>query len=346
MLRFATKTFVMISLAALIGGCSSTGALFARSGYTITNFGSTTDALLKTALDTRTKYQEKADELEDANWLLDAPLFASAVALVTAIYYGAHQDTIAGITIGAGTIAAGRTLLKPTSRATGYFAGAKAMRCIYSKGQPFNSKTAGAELTPSGANGGNLSYLVKILGGGPPLPTPRTVGAVETMRPRPTIPITAANAAVYDAARKAYETALAAGRNALTTARKQLAAANSGVPILTVALMSVEDKVKTLLRLEPLDFGNIMSAVTASLTASATQRANILKLKKDLAGVPPASAVGNVAGAISNDITEINGLKQQTAQITGLANSVSNYPIDYLQAKTDVAACATLLGSK
>ena len=122
MLRFATKTFVTISLAALIGGCSSSGALFDRKGYTITSYGSNTKDLLDTALATRKTYQQKGDELEDANWLMDAPLFASAVGLVTALYYGAHQDTIGGIAIGAGTIAAGRTFLKPTSRATGYYA--------------------------------------------------------------------------------------------------------------------------------------------------------------------------------------------------------------------------------
>lgn len=325
------KLFMMASLAALIGGCSSPNVLFDRTGYTITSYGIDAPGLLETALTTRTVYQTKADALEDSNWWIDAPLFGAAVSMVSAVYYGASSDAIAGISIGAGTITSGRILLKPTSRATGYYAGAKAMRCVYTKGQPFTS--AGTESTSNEANGGNLSYLVSGLG-----------DAVLTLLP--VLPVeNQQNAAVYDNARKAYETAFAAGRNALTAARRQLSVAIEGVAVLRGALMEIEDKVKTLVRLQPLDFSNTVNAISASLTAAATQRADILKLRKDLAGVPKASAVGDVASSEDVDKIKIDSLKDATDIITGFADGVSNYPIDYLEAKTDVAQCATLLSS-
>jgi len=342
------KTVAMISLAALIGGCSPISPLFDRSGYRINkikSYGSSATELLATALATRTVYQEKADALEDSNWWADAPLFGAAVGLVSAIYFGGSLDTIAGITIGAGTIATGRTLLKPTSRATGYYAGAKAMRCVYAKGQPF--KSAAGESAANSASGGNLSDLIRTLGGGSVIRRGQTVkvtGAVETLRKLHTVRLPA-NAAAHDSARKAYEAAFAVGRNALTTARNQLGAANAAESTLTAVLMEVEDKVKTLVRLEPLDFGQAVTAISGSLTAAATQRADILKLRKDLAGVPAVSSIANVASPQAADQTEIDGLKQATTVITDLANAVSNYSIDYLQAKTDVAACAALLGA-
>ncbi|HEV2545793.1 MAG TPA: hypothetical protein VGU20_00490 [Stellaceae bacterium] len=305
--------------------------VFDRAGYTIPALPNDTEALLDVAKNTRKIYQDRSDALEESNWWFDIPIFALAVGAASALFAKSSADLIGGFALGAGTVALARTELQPSPRATAYAAGANAMTCVYMKGQAFKGADADIEILHA-----DSATLEREISKDTPL--------LALPSPPADDPILKELVSDFHKAKSDLQQALSAAKDALAVAQKEIQAGQSAVSTLSGTIMSIEDQVKKLVKLQPLDFGQALASLSGSLTAAANQEAAIQKARTSLAQVPAptkpkAKPEGGEPAKIADEIAE---MQTATQQLVIKSHAITSRSVSYVKIASDIQSCAGL----
>jgi hypothetical protein len=285
----------------------------------------TTTWWLYSASELGKEYQERYVYLKRVEPWFDIPLIGLAAAGAGALLFGASTNVIAGIGLGAGTLAVGRTYLNPGGTATVYLSGRGALDCVIDAARPLvKSDPVVSELRSASDN--VRTYL-------------RSAENWSASLQGETLDAELANA------KNALDAAIGAARDALNLAEAEIDAADAGPNQIATAIGRIEVLVAQGVNRTPVDFATAQSAISSAITASAAQRATLQTARDQISGQAKEAAEVKAREALLTDRapTPLETTQERTADVVQATDALLGQMPNFVDANAKVDVCSATL---
>lgn len=321
-----TRMFLLLASLAL-AGCNTVQTYVDRSGPPVPQVtGKDAGGVILVAQTFADLYVQRSSELEDATYLTDIPLLGLAVGSAAALYYGAHTDLIAGLGIGAGTVAVVDSMMAPRSRAQVYRNGAAAMNCVVEKGQALNSP----------ARLHNLQVEIARFTNGP---IKRATELLD-QRPEDDFTVVGDQEVRLKDARAALLSALQAAKRARDTALAEAETGANGGAILGAAVRAIDLQVRNALKSQPLSFSSALNTIQGAAQALGDKVASVQQTQTTLDGLRRRVSQPSTQESPTKEIEDhIAALEATTKQLVQETQILLDSLPKFTKAAQDAALC-------
>jgi hypothetical protein len=280
---------------------------------------------LHSASELATEYQDRFVYLKRVEPWFDIPIIGLAAAGVGALLFGASTNVIAGIGLGAGTLAVGRTYLNPGGTATVYLSGRRALDCVIDAARPLVAPDlVVSELRK--ASGNVRTHL-------------RQAEDWSVSLQGETLDAELANA------KNALDAAIGAARDALNLAEAETKAADAGPSQIATAIGRIEVLVAQGINRTPVDFATAQSAISSAITTSATQQATLQTARDQISGQAKDAAEAKAAAARLTDraATPLETTQLRTADLVQATDALLGSMPNFVEANAKIDVCSATL---
>lgn len=279
---------------------------------------------LHSAQDLAEKYKERYKGLKRLEPWFDFPIIGLAAAGAGALLFGASTNVVAGIGLGAGTLAVGRTYLNPGATASVYLSGRKAIDCVIDAAGPLVKAESVKETLKAKSDSVRTS-----------LRSAEIWFASQSLQSEQ-LPAALGNA------KNALGAAISSAKDALKLAEAEVMAATNGPTHIATAIGKIEVLVAQGVNRTPVDFATAQSAISSAITASAAQQAALQSAREKISGQakkPPTE------GETITDRTAspLETTQLQTANLVQATDALLNEMPNFVDANAKIDVCSATL---